>query len=78
MLSPAERHMSVPGKEVVVKSSKIGEDISVGRMTCLQLWKIPAVPEVTATVLCLKVVRYCMFMWYVFYSLLNNMLFVCD
>lgn len=27
------------------------------------LWSIPAVPEVTAAVFCLKFVRYCMHMW---------------
>jgi OPA family glycerol-3-phosphate transporter-like MFS transporter 1/2 len=63
MLSPNERHMSVPGKDVVI-NQKIGEEnLLVGKRTCLQLWRIPAVPEVTATVLCLKVVRYCMIMW---------------
>lgn len=34
-----------------------------------ELWKIPMVPEVAVTVFCLKVVRYCMYMWLPMYLL---------
>ncbi|CAL8143717.1 unnamed protein product [Orchesella dallaii] len=61
MQSPDEKHITVPGKESMI-TPKIGDDVANRRSFC-QLWKIPAVPEVTMTVLCLKVVRYCMLLW---------------
>lgn len=60
LLSPEDKHVIVPGKEVVAKV--IGEE-PAARRGFWTLWKIPAVPEVTGTVLCLKVVRYCMTLW---------------
>jgi sugar phosphate permease len=38
-------------------------------MSMRELWKIPMVPEVAITVFCLKVVRYCMYMWLPMYLL---------
>ncbi|CAG7835331.1 unnamed protein product [Allacma fusca] len=63
LYTPEEKHMSIPGKEVVVNSlQRIGEE-PPPKKTMWQMWKIPAVFEISMTVLCLKVVRYCMFMW---------------
>jgi len=38
-------------------------------MNMRDLWKIPMVAEVAITVFCLKVVRYCMYMWLPMYLL---------
>lgn len=62
LLSPDDKHIAVPGKESMMPS-KIGEDVTSGRRGFCQLWRIPAVPEVSMTVLCLKVIRYCMLLW---------------
>ena len=61
--TPEERHLSVPGKEVVVSSLQRISEEQPGKKSFWQMWKIPAVMEISMTVLCLKVVRYCMFMW---------------
>jgi OPA family glycerol-3-phosphate transporter-like MFS transporter 1/2 len=54
---PKELNAEVPGKEA--HYSKESEKT----YTIRELWKIPMVAEVAITVFCLKVVRYCMYMW---------------
>lgn len=66
LMSPEDKHILVPGKDLAgATPSKIGEESGGGGFTrgFLSLWRIPAVPEITMTVLCLKVVRYCMLLW---------------
>lgn len=61
---PKELNVEVPGKEsnsVTPKEQK--------EMNMRDLWKIPMVAEVAITVFCLKVVRYCMYMWLPMYLL---------
>jgi len=62
LLSPEEKHMAIPGKDVISGSKIIGEE-TPERKTCCELWRIPAVFEITMTVMSLKMVRYCMFLW---------------
>jgi sugar phosphate permease len=65
LFTPEERRIAVPGKEAsAVPGGKIIGDEGYGeRKTTVQLLLIPSVIEITLTVLCLKVVRYCMFLW---------------
>lgn len=65
LFTPEERRLTVPGKESVGPSVTkiIGEDAYTERKTFYQLFRLPTVMEITMTVLCLKVVRYAMFLW---------------
>ncbi|GAB1603688.1 sugar phosphate exchanger 3-like [Argonauta hians] len=54
---PAEANIEVPGREVA--SDKQGNT----KMKFLDVIKIPMVIPIAVAVFCLKVVRYCMFMW---------------
>lgn len=54
---PKELNLEIPGKEANF-SKESGKTYSIK-----ELWKIPMVAEVAVTVFCLKVVRYCMYMW---------------
>lgn len=62
--TPEEQNVEIPGKMQSSASSK-----SSGNTTWLQMWKIPMLPEVAVAVFCLKVVRYCMYMWLPMYLL---------
>lgn len=61
---PEEVGIEVPGKDKNATSSK-----TAGKLTWLQLLKIPMLPEVAIAMFCLKVVRYCMYMWLPMYLL---------
>ncbi|XP_071124154.1 uncharacterized protein LOC143077030 [Mytilus galloprovincialis] len=61
---PDEVGIEVPGKERNATSSK-----TAGKLTWLQMLKIPMLPEIAVSMFCLKVVRYCMYMWLPMYLL---------
>lgn len=61
---PDEVGIDIPGKEKNATSTK-----TAGKLTFLQMLRIPMLPEVAATMFCLKVVRYCMYMWLPMYLL---------
>ncbi|XP_052062468.1 uncharacterized protein LOC127702356 [Mytilus californianus] len=61
---PDEVGIDVPGKERNATSSK-----TAGKLTWLQMLKIPMLPEIAVSMFCLKVVRYCMYMWLPMYLL---------
>ncbi|CAF0803345.1 unnamed protein product, partial [Didymodactylos carnosus] len=54
---PSELRMIVPGKDIVNQSKE------QRRMSVLEVWKTPMVLEIAASVFCLKVVRYAIYMW---------------
>ena len=56
-------------KKTVIKESNSVTPKEQKDMTMRDLWKIPMVAEVAVTVFCLKVVRYCMYMWLPMYLL---------
>ncbi|XP_070557645.1 uncharacterized protein [Ptychodera flava] len=64
LLTPEEVKMSMNGEEYIngVRPSKPvhSPDLS---MQWLQLWKIPMLPEISIATFCVKIVRYCMYMW---------------
>ncbi|XP_046574029.1 LOW QUALITY PROTEIN: sugar phosphate exchanger 3-like [Haliotis rubra] len=62
-----EAGVSIPGKEL--KNVKAESPISTEKPGMLQLMKIPALLEIAITVFCLKIVRYCMYMWLPMYLL---------
>ncbi|CAF1019288.1 unnamed protein product [Rotaria sordida] len=55
---PSELNMAVTGKESVTKSSDLRS-----RMTIMEVCRLPMVKEIAATVFCLKVVRYAIYLW---------------
>ena len=64
--SPEESEIVVPGKDITSPGLSSSRSTQLG---FLQLWKIPLVAEVAIGVFCLKVVRYCMYMWLPLYFL---------
>ncbi|XP_064607504.1 uncharacterized protein LOC135471968 [Liolophura sinensis] len=56
---PGELGVIVPGKEPSAKSSASENQLN----SWFEIWKIPCVPEIALAMLCLKIVRYCMYMW---------------
>ncbi|KAK6993986.1 glycerol-3-phosphate transporter 5 [Biomphalaria glabrata] len=65
---PNEVGIEVPGRS----ADKIPLDKSQGPVEqpkMLDLWRLPMIPEVSVAVFCLKVVRYCMYMWLPMYLL---------
>ncbi|XP_069101723.1 sugar phosphate exchanger 3-like [Argopecten irradians] len=62
---PDEVGIEVPGKAAVNATSTK----NAGNISWVQLWKIPMLAEVAVAVFCLKVVRYCMYMWLPLYLL---------
>ncbi len=67
---PKELNIEILGKEANISTSKEPSK----HYTIRDLWKIPMVSEVAITVFCLKVVRYCMYMWLPMYVYLNLLL----
>ncbi|XP_013395114.1 putative glycerol-3-phosphate transporter 5 isoform X1 [Lingula anatina] len=61
---PADVGIEVPGKAASSTRMKNGTN-----PTFLQLWQIPMVPEISVGMFCLKLVRYCMYMWLPMYLL---------
>ena len=57
---PKDLNVEVPGKE---SNHVANKEAGAKVYTTRELWKIPMVAEVAITVFCLKVVRYCMYMW---------------
>ncbi|CAF1101653.1 unnamed protein product [Rotaria sordida] len=55
---PSELNIAVTGKESVTKSSDLRS-----RMTIMEVCRLPMVKEIAATVFCLKVVRYAIYLW---------------
>ncbi|CAF0748459.1 unnamed protein product [Adineta steineri] len=55
---PSELRMSVTGKESPVKATD-----NRPRMTIMEVYRLPMVKEIAASVFCLKVVRYAIYLW---------------
>ncbi|CAF2989569.1 unnamed protein product [Rotaria sp. Silwood2] len=55
---PSELKMVVAGKESLTKTSDLRS-----RMTIMEVCRLPMVKEIAATVFCLKVVRYAIYLW---------------
>ncbi|XP_046354292.2 putative glycerol-3-phosphate transporter 5 [Haliotis rufescens] len=62
-----EAGVTVPGKEL--KTNSADSPVTTEKPGLLQLMKIPALPEIAVTMFCLKIVRYCMYMWLPMYLL---------
>jgi len=59
---PESRHILVPGKESS-NSKSVATAHVLEKQSCWSLLRIPAVFEITMTVLLIKTVRYCMSLW---------------
>ncbi|XP_033746111.1 putative glycerol-3-phosphate transporter 5 isoform X1 [Pecten maximus] len=66
---PDEVGIEVPGKGETTAAANATSSKTAGKISWLQLWKIPMLAEVAVAVFCLKVVRYCMYMWLPLYLL---------
>ncbi|UJR29026.1 hypothetical protein I4U23_010243 [Adineta vaga] len=55
---PSELNMVVPGKE----SASKGTDLRT-KMTIMEVYQLPMVKEIAASIFCLKVVRYAIYLW---------------
>lgn len=55
---PSELQMAVPGKESVSKPSE-----NRARMSIMEVCRLPMVKDIAASVFCLKVVRYAIYLW---------------
>ncbi|XP_059177585.1 uncharacterized protein LOC131956955 [Physella acuta] len=66
---PDELNMEVPGRSV--DKAKEGEKNPnvTEKPRMIDLWRMPMIAEVSIAVFCLKVVRYCMYMWLPMYLL---------
>ncbi|KAK3761532.1 hypothetical protein RRG08_051220 [Elysia crispata] len=66
---PDEVGIQVPGREAADSTSKSASATDSEKPKMWDLWKLPMIPEVSIAVFCLKVVRYCMYMWLPMYLL---------
>jgi len=62
---PSDINIIIPGKEVTLQS------LQKQSHSLLQLWRIPMVTEISIAMFCLKLVRYCMYMWLPLYLTVN-------
>lgn len=60
MKMPADLNMTVPGKEMLIKEGS-GRNNKV--LTFSEVCRLKLVPELIVTVICVKLVRYCLYMW---------------
>jgi len=58
--TPRERGLSVPGKEPLLPQEKVSPSTSAPLSALIHL---PCVPELSAAMFCLKLVRYALYMW---------------
>ncbi|ESO91510.1 hypothetical protein LOTGIDRAFT_228870 [Lottia gigantea] len=66
----SEAHISIPGNESSRKSMQGSGEIDKTEMpSIIGMWRMPMVAEVAIAVFCVKVVRYCMYMWLPLYLL---------
>ncbi|KAH9492980.1 hypothetical protein Btru_022814 [Bulinus truncatus] len=66
---PDELGVEVPGKSTVKGKEQDKSQVPVEQPKLMALWRLPMIPEVSIAVFCLKVVRYCMYMWLPMYLL---------
>ncbi|KAH9492985.1 hypothetical protein Btru_022820 [Bulinus truncatus] len=66
---PDEQGVEVPGKSTVKGKEQDKSQVPVEQPKLMALWRLPMIPEVSIAVFCLKVVRYCMYMWLPMYLL---------
>ncbi|XP_025108745.1 putative glycerol-3-phosphate transporter 5 isoform X1 [Pomacea canaliculata] len=68
---PEDVGITVSGRDSKLKMTMSEKPSGQGTksMSFLQLWKLPMLMEVAVAVFCLKVVRYCMYMWLPMYLL---------
>lgn len=66
---PDELGIEVPGRgaDIIKEGEKSGAPVEKPKM--MDLWRLPMIAEVSVAVFCLKVVRYCMYMWLPMYLL---------
>jgi OPA family glycerol-3-phosphate transporter-like MFS transporter 1/2 len=70
--SPEEAGIEVLGQGTADKSKgsqASSSGTSLQKPTMMDLWRLPMIPEISTAVFCLKVVRYCMYMWLPMYLL---------
>ena len=60
MKMPAELNITIPGKEPLITNST-GKNDKVLSFT--EVLRLNLVPELVVTVICVKLVRYCLYMW---------------
>ncbi|XP_005098766.1 putative glycerol-3-phosphate transporter 5 [Aplysia californica] len=60
---PDEVQAEVPGKNSASPTKGTAADDSMEKPRMIDLWRLPMIPEVSFAVFCIKVVRYCMYMW---------------
>lgn len=60
MKMPSELDIVIPGKELLVSNSTSTDHQN---LTFLQVIKLKLVPELVVAVICVKLVRYCLYMW---------------
>ncbi|XP_038067522.1 putative glycerol-3-phosphate transporter 2 isoform X3 [Patiria miniata] len=58
--SPSDLQVVIPGKDL---ESAVSEKLDPATPSFVSLWKLPMLKEVAISVFCIKIVRYCMFMW---------------
>jgi len=64
---PEEVGIDVPGRATATPKTSSKDDLDKPRL--IDLWRIPLIAEVSISIFCLKVVRYCMYMWLPMYLL---------
>ncbi|XP_033648077.1 putative glycerol-3-phosphate transporter 2 [Asterias rubens] len=58
--TPADYEIVIQGKDFVSSSADAPEHVT---MSFIQLWSFPMLKELAVSMFCVKIVRYCVFMW---------------
>jgi len=61
--TPEEKRIYVPGKDNTALPLKITDCKTSSQKPFMEMWNLPCVREISFTVLCLKIIRYVMYMW---------------